>query len=358
MNLKRVITGLMFAGLGSMAFLAACDPEGTGCTFDSECLEDEICYQNVCRQTCETQTDCFTGEECVPGRGDVNVCMPEAQTGPSCAFDTDCAEGLEVCVDNSCTAICSDNLDCSGDLECRERPTGGESVCQAPEGTGDQCTFNEDCPGFDDGELCLDGQCVFPGVEYFTVRIVDQTTDATRCADTTYDYDTPGAKMMYIALLDADDTVLHYAETVDFIWGDPAADFGDPFEVINGLPPSFEGQCPNNETFTRNNSTTTVTSNFHEDAVVALGCGGELFVQFKNTAGNLVNIDESHKIEVNAYGSTCNAESETPAQSQEDPYDIEICTDSSSTNIDIGTCYRINDDFAQGRVIVPVEFAD
>ena len=359
MNLKRVITGLLFAGLGSMAFLAACDPEGTGCFSDAECLNDEICYQNVCRQRCEDTQECFLGEECSPARGEISVCLPAGDPGTTCARDEECAAGLEVCVDFACTPICTDTLDCTGNLECRERPTGGERVCQAPLGDQPECESSDQCPGFADGEICIEGECVFPGVEYYTVMIVDQTTDPVRCADTTFDYDTPGAKLIYIALLDADDNVLHYAEAIEFFDGDPAAFFGDPFDVINGEADNLEGFCPAPETFFRNNSSTEVTSNFHENGVVALGCGGVLFAQFR-VNNSPIPFDESHRIEVSAYGELCSEANPGTVrpQSIEDPYDVEICTDRSETNIDPNTCFRLNDDFAQGRSFFDVRFPE
>lgn len=357
MEMKRIIAGLAFATLGSMAFLTACDLEGTGCQIDADCFESEICYENTCREVCESDTDCLLGETCEPARGTM-VCLPENTGGATCTFDTDC-ELDEACFDNTCTPTCTDDLDCSGDFECREMEGSSsmEKVCQAPDGEAPECEINEDCPNFAEGEICLDGACFLPGVEYYTVRVVDRTT-GDRCSDTTYGYDTPGAKLMYVALIDGEGAVVSYAEAIDFLPGDPAAFFGDAFAIADGQPPAFDGQCPNEETFTRNNSTTEVTSNFHEDAVFAMGCGGELFAQFKDGEGQLIAIPEGFQIEVNAYGQTCNAESSTPAQSVEDPYDLEICSDRSSADTDISTCVVQNSAPMQGRTFTDVRFGE
>lgn len=355
MELKRVVTGLAFAALGSLAFLAACDPPGSGCTFDSDCFEDEICFNNTCRQTCTTNNDCLIGETCEPGRGDTNVCLPEGADGDTCAFDGDCELG-EVCFGNVCTPTCTDSGDCNLGFACETRPgsTSDARVCQADGGETPECTVNEDC-NIEAGELCLNGSCFLPGIEFYTVRIVD-TTQGDRCDDRTYGFDTGGAKLMYVALLDDDGQVLHYADAIEFLPGTPAPFFGDAFDIINGQPPAFDGQCPNQETFNRNNSTQTVTSNFHEDSVFAMGCGGELFAQFRDSEGNLVVIDESHSIEVNAYGLACAEGQPGPPQSQEDPYDLEICSDRSSTNTDIETCVRQNSAPLQGRTFTSVRF--
>src|SRR5690554_2534253 len=239
MDIKRNVAGLFFVAVGGLGLLAACGPvEGEeACTFDDDCSGDQVCDQTVCTDTCTTTADCGTDEECVarPGGAEGSVCR-EAEV--------------------------------SGD-DCRDE--------------GNECT---------DGLVCdqVTGQCGDPDdvtAEYYTVRIND-VTDAEapdRCDDATYGYPTAGAKIMYVALEDMSGSVVAYGTAVGDDINVEDSEFFDAFGVLDGAAPDYADQCPTDEAFTRGDNGNDITTNFRDDVVVALGCGGSVYVQFEDDNG-------------------------------------------------------------------------
>lgn len=280
MDIKRNVAGLFFVAVGGLGLLAACgeiDSEES-CTFDDDCTGGQVCDLTVCVDTCET------------------------------------------------------NEDCSGTDECVARPGGAEGmVCRAAEEPGDDCR-DADFAGCADDLICdeFTGQCVPPGEEtpnYYTVRINDVTDVEApdRCDDTTYGYGTAGAKVMYVQLRDTTGAVIAYGTAV----GDDIAagsDFINTFDVIDGAAPNLVDQCPADEAFVRGDNGNDITTNFTDQTVVALGCGGSLYVQFEDENGDLILLDESHTITVGEFGPACN----DTAQTEADYYDVYICTDAGS----------------------------
>lgn len=170
-----------------------------------------------------------------------------------------------------------------------------------------ECFNDFDCPV---NHSCDDGECVQGPSGFNTVLIEDRTFDqaSTRCNDNVDDYDTAGAKIMWVALWQGGASP-SYATAHD--WEDGQnAQFGDYAEVINGTDPGFV-KCPGTEG----------DSPFNEGEVVAMGCGGWLLVRFYDNTGNVIDLYEGDDIAVGEFGPQCNAE----LQSGNDYYDISVC---------------------------------
>lgn len=284
----------------------------------------------------------------------------------ACITDSDCITGEEVCLASSgqCVEICESDTECFGSDECRPRPGSASDikVCLPAQSTGNGdeqgCTDHSDCNEAI-GEFCdtAIGQCVpdpdhFEG--YYTVLIQDRTTDPSRCPDITYGYDTSGVVLTAVVLRDGEGQIVGYGDAVKTeIAGD--TDYGHPEDIINGEPPNFEGQCPTEfETVDHLTENTTRHTTFTENNVAALGCGGRVFIQFKNANGDYISFDDSNSIEVRTYGTVCSedVDGHNP-QSTDDPYDIEICTTNNQTNPDVSTCTVLKSD-VQGIIVAPV----
>jgi hypothetical protein len=138
----------------------ACAQVSTDCRAD---LHD--CRNDACVLTCNTESDCLYGT-CVNGE-----CT-------DCATDTDCYITGQVCVDNQCTAGCSEkadcpvfhdcvnrrcvNVGCSSDRECvaatgSTRATCASKECVVPCETDIQC--DSDPLNSFDFTACIQGRC-------------------------------------------------------------------------------------------------------------------------------------------------------------------------------------------------------
>lgn len=362
----------LFACLGLLLGMTACDealngendnqPVEEGCETDEDC-EGDICVAGACVATCEDEGDCAMDEDCLerPDGGAEKTCQEIAYE--ECDEDSNCDEGYETCEEHPSDPEASD-------------------VCM-PIPFGQDCTDHEDCRA---DEICQNEDvCIDPEtLTYQTVLIEDMTDHpefgTDRCDDTVYGYDTAGAKVFDIALYEEGSTdAIAYAEAIDFHVGyqgdeedGEEAFFGNANDIFNGEAPEFEHLCPDPETFNRlDNPETEVISTFHEDAVLALGCGGKLFVQFKEDGQPRV-LDFSHSIDVYVYGQACSAEmfeehdeevnvTQHP-QSEDDPYDVSICQYGGAGPIDAEDVdelcdVRLNEDPIQGHGwAIPVEY--
>ena len=331
MNTLKRMTGLLLVGLCTALALTGCPDEAfedndndeePECFNDEECAEDaEICYgedgeddfyeAQTCVETCESTEDCFEGD------------------------------------------VCRDRDDIDSD----------ETICLEPPA---QCTDSDQCPTdwFCDGTEAEPGECIDSDAQtYNTVLIEDATREHGedgRCGDTTYGFETAGAKIFDVILFDedADD---EYAVAADFHPGDNA-NFGDAFTIFDGTAPDFEHMCPDPETFNDLDGDE-ITSTMHEDAVLALGCDGKLFLQFQDDDGNPIEIENHHSIDVYAYGQQCSDEFEAEhdghlTQSADDPYFVELCHDIAPNGpVDnVENCDRsLNTDPAFGMTIHDVD---
>jgi hypothetical protein len=301
MSTRRNLFGALLGALACIAFLAGCpendDPE-VSCAFDSQCDEDQVCVAQRCEFTCESEADCFGDEVCQmrdDGEGTESICVAPVQTG--CDQESDP------------TQYCIDQL-------------------------GDEEAF------------CFNNVCQLPGDDttYYVAYVHDVTTD--RCDDTTYDIPTDGSKLMHIALVDGDTgSYIAYGAAVEYYYGNDEVFYGDVMDVLDGTAPDYDSMCP----LIESHDHSVQDSNFREDAVVAIGCGGEVFVRFYDSAGNGIPIESGDIIEVNEYGPFCSDQNNHTTQSGDDFYDVYVCpgpdvsqTQAEGIETDITTCLKLN----------------
>ena len=285
---------------------------------------------------------------------------PNGQT--TCVRDTDCGAG-QICITetNTCEFTCTTEADCIGDEECVPRPSDGALYCRVP--TSEQptgCDFEDDPNGFCVAEtgnpdaICLNNRCEVPGEEepeFYVVYVEDVTVD--RCSDSTFGHPTNGAKLMHVALQDEQGNYIAYGAAVEWYYGTGGAE--DPFfglveDVLDGTAPNYEGICPVLEDQVRADGTVRTGTNFHESAVVAIGCGGEVFVRFFDSAGAAIPIFDGDIIEVNEYGPFCSDQlTNHTTQTGDDFYNVSVCpgpnvsrTQAEGITTDVATCIQLN----------------
>ena len=87
-----------------------------GCTLNSDCNQPLVCAFQLCHVQCEESRDCPTGQRCVAGPDDKNVCQLPQET--SCTRDSSC-KGDQVCAtDKECRDPCTKDSACVGDQVC------------------------------------------------------------------------------------------------------------------------------------------------------------------------------------------------------------------------------------------------
>lgn len=174
-------------GLKALMVLAT----GSSCRVDEECDTAQVCEDNVCRQVCDSSSDCANAE-CAQGNG---VCAPtcEVPPGAACALlPTNCGcEAGQTCQlgsdlepfcgvpgKSSAMSWCNKSSDCGAGLSCvgnlcRSLCEPSSSPC--PEGMG-QCIASVShrdgdiyaCGGVCDpvgGKGCGYGAVCLPGIE-------------------------------------------------------------------------------------------------------------------------------------------------------------------------------------------------
>lgn len=303
---------------------------------------------------------------------------PELDNGQTtCVRDTDCGAG-QICITatNTCEFTCNSDADCIGDEECIPRPSDGALYCAVDsdeQPTG--CDFEDDPTAFcqaqlgDDDAFCLNNTCVIPGEEedeYYTVYVEDVTT--ARCGDTTFGWPTNGSKLMHVALQDAQGNYIAFGAAMEFYYGEGGTE--DPFfghipDVLDGTQPNYEGTCPVLEDQPREGGGVRQGTNFHESAVVAIGCGGEVFIRFFDSAGAAIPIFDGDIIEVNEYGPFCSdvvaalpGNDGHTTQTGDDFYNVSVCpganvsrTQAEGIFTDPATCIQLNSAPATGLTV-------
>jgi Cys-rich repeat protein len=131
-----------------------CFNHGAPCMSDQDCLQGELCDQNVCttpNNGCVTDADCAQGETCLMGGCHV------IDNNTHCQSDSDCQQGeacdamLLVCVPINTPVSCMSDQDCVMGQICDPQTAtcidNHQNVCQS----------DQDCPM---GEACVNGVCL------------------------------------------------------------------------------------------------------------------------------------------------------------------------------------------------------
>jgi len=226
------------------------------------------------------------------------ACGPVENNGAqSCTLDGDCPVG-QACEAQVCVDTCETNADCSDGGECEEGVNTSQLVCKGS-GTNNG-TNNGSNNGSNNGTIANNG---IPTV-YYIALVQDTSSGDDACAN-----NDPGSDISGVVL--ENDT----GDAVGFgipVWDDILAD-GNNFPdstVLDGSPPDVGADgCP---------------SDFADDTVVALGCGGWVAVEFWDNAGQRVPIEDGQQIRVYEYGGVCST------GSTDDTYDIFVCTDTAA----------------------------
>ena len=156
---------------------------GTGCTSSNDCVTGMRCLGGICMaNTCETSSNCFSGEICMAYAGNVSQrCVPSCETINDCEADHRCKNGGctsiqcsregECLVGEYCATIgiCTvEGEDPDGDVEDSRFCIPGKTRCSTDGSGTDICVedgdtqrwiFNEVCPvGCDEDEgICFGG---------------------------------------------------------------------------------------------------------------------------------------------------------------------------------------------------------
>ncbi|CAG0892378.1 unnamed protein product, partial [Cyprideis torosa] len=163
--------------------LYSCKP--IGCRVDSECPDDQACYNGVCRNPCQVDNPCAANADCRasehramcycrPGMVGNPYSFCQEEVTAECQVDADCREGL-ACIMQVCQDPCLKSEPCHPSATCRVLSTVPvrTMVCVCPDGhvtapggscqpipilTG-ICTTDEDCS---DTEACINNKCGSP----------------------------------------------------------------------------------------------------------------------------------------------------------------------------------------------------
>jgi hypothetical protein len=214
-------------------------------------------------------------------------------------------------------------------------------VCQLKEATPPPEGCDADPGSCPEGTFCANNVCIdenaTPPPTFYTVEIRDTTTNPLSCADVTYGYNTPGAKPMYAYLLSAGEDILAYGTAVGAnLLGE--TDYDAAFEIFDGSAPDYNGECPETvANYPRKDGGTVSNTNMTSDAVVALGCGGSLFLAFYDGATR-IPLRTGQQIVVGEYGPFCKADNMSDAQTRDDLYAVNVCTSTAESIFENDTC--------------------
>ncbi len=265
-NAKRLL-GVLFVGLASTALFIACGDSADSCLLDTDCEAGFVCEQEICVQTCTTRAECPSGSDCL------------------------------------------------------QRANGTELICV-------------EVPGLNNNNNTNNNNTTPNNVNNNTsplyhVLITDTTTGGG-CTSTDGGEGDPGSDIAVVVLEDFEGTILGYGEALEWIEGSEPNGNGFPniFTNLDGSPPSFGDQCP---------------EDFNADTVASLGCGGKVLMRFLN-GGTPVILDDSTQVRVVEYGANCGG-------SADDSLRISLCTDPVSAATGVTTSCTVNLGSGSGLVV-------
>ena len=129
-------------------------------------------------------------------------------------------------------------------------------------------------------------------------------TDGCAAAD-------PGSDIYGVALESEAGEVLGWARSIDFLQGEAPSgnDFTDHIAVLDGNDPELDlSMCP--------------VPGFTAETAVALGCGGQIALQFVDAQAAPLMIDDTMQITVYEYGAIC---AEDPTNAIDNSYELYAC---------------------------------
>ena len=264
-----------------------------GCQEDAECVsagEGMICVDGMCEAGCRQDDACGEGEYCDL---DLLECAAQCEDFDSCEIGEECAEvergedaPIMLCVER---ASCADAID-------------QDQFCEYELGVS--------------GAACIDDICQAEAPEQLAlaIQILDVSSDAA-CMETRADgLGSPGADIIAVELLDAQGSIIGYANALAHLAGEGPNDFTSSVH-IDGTPQALDLQgCPEAIDDTR----------FRQDTVLSLGCGGDLIVEFLDPSGTPILLEDGMKIAVSEYAPICDIE-DGDVEGQ-DRYGVFLCT--------------------------------
>ncbi len=307
MNMKQLTSPLMFLGLAtSLLFAAGCPEDEESCTTADDCLSGEICNADGSCEAPSGPTTCTDDTTCT---ADNTFCLPSA--------------------DDATVNVCRTPTNC-GEAPATERVAYCESTLQNfdPNTQSASCNAANECVASD-------------RLENVYIQILDGSTNATSCGSTNDDNSMSpvtrasdaGSDIMWVRLKSADGSVLAWGQAVRRDAGetDPAGGtvgFGN-LSALNGAEPELTAnQCPAGGTPATNDAL------FGSETVIALGCGGSLFVKFDDGEGNDLLIEPGMMIEVAEYATAvCNGTAPN-APASNDVYSVYLCATPMNTDAD------------------------
>lgn len=294
------LSSLIMLGLVGASILA-CGGNNVGgseCSLDSECSAGSVCDTSTgtgyCVEPCQTDQECGTGYKC----------LARANS----------ADGTKTCqtsggTSNNTGGACTTNEECTSRL-------GRDAVCNngtcEPIGGGPACTTNEECTAtLGPDALCVAGTCEAPQTQYQIILVEDTSSGASACTSTNASgLKDPGSDIIWIELLDAQGATLGYGAALDVTMGDNENNDYQDFGVLDGKAPNANGFCPD--------------GGFGNDTVYSMNCGGTMFVEFQDSAGQPVNIQPGHTVRVVEYADQC------AGGGRSDSFSVYLCTDTAS----------------------------
>jgi hypothetical protein len=300
---KHLFSALLVATLtGGMFTLSGC-PEETDCTVDADCATGETC--NTETSTCEVG---------------------------GCADDAACTTAGELCFGE-------------------DEAAGTLGECRAPADCSEAANPNEFCNAATAGQVCnlTSKMCEVPAPtdEYRYILIKDVSTGAAACdSNPAAGGSDPGSDIMWAILNDGQGQEVGYGKSAKFEAGTSDGDantYNKPETVLTGESPAIDADlCPAEVDNKR----------FRDDSVVALGCGGKLFVEFIGTDMMTTLVEDGFSVEVGEYAAFCNAAGGDPMGS--DRYDVYLCRTEVGAMPTEADCATKLNTTSQGGILAPV----